>query len=47
MTEEQLQALRAAISVCRRCRDEPARGEGHRLPHEPRPVAVLSASARI
>lgn len=47
MTEERLQALRAAISICRRCRDEPARGEDHRLPHEPRPVAVLSASARI
>ncbi|PST21860.1 uracil-DNA glycosylase [Mesorhizobium plurifarium] len=47
MTEEDLEALRAAISACRRCRDQPARGEAYRLPHEPRPVAVLSASARI
>ncbi|MQW67656.1 uracil-DNA glycosylase family protein [Sinorhizobium medicae] len=47
VTEEHLQALREAISLCRRCRDDPARGMDHRLPHEPRPVAVLSSSARI
>ncbi|AYG59390.1 uracil-DNA glycosylase family protein [Rhizobium jaguaris] len=45
--EEELQALRKAIAVCRVCRDAPIRGEADRLPHEPRPVAVLSATARI
>ena len=45
--DDKLGGLRAAIAACRLCRDEPARGEDHRLPHEPRPVAVLSASARI
>ncbi|MCA1494543.1 uracil-DNA glycosylase family protein [Sinorhizobium alkalisoli] len=45
--EERLQELRAAIAACRICRDDPARGLAHRLPHEPRPVAVLSGSARV
>jgi len=45
--DERLWELRAAIAACRLCRDDPARGETHRLPHEPRPVAVLSATARI
>jgi uracil-DNA glycosylase len=45
--EDRLQELRAAIAACRVCRDDPVRGRDHRLPHEPRPVAVLSASARI
>jgi uracil-DNA glycosylase len=42
-----IDALRAAIAGCRICRDAPARGPDHRLPHEPRPVAVISQSARI
>ncbi|MBB4569750.1 uracil-DNA glycosylase family protein [Rhizobium leucaenae] len=45
--EEELQALGKAIAACRVCRDQPLRGETDRLPHEPRPVAVLSATARI
>ncbi len=45
--DPELAALSAAISACRLCRDRPARGPDHRLPHEPRPVAVLSATARI
>ncbi|QND50253.1 uracil-DNA glycosylase family protein [Rhizobium lusitanum] len=47
MTGDELQVLRDAIAACRICRDTPARGEAYRLPHEPRPVAVLSATARI
>ena len=39
--------LRSAIAVCRLCREVPARGPADRLPHEPRPVAVISRSARI
>lgn len=42
-----LEDLRAAIAACRICRDAPARGPDDRLPHEPRPVAVISATARI
>ncbi|WEX86889.1 uracil-DNA glycosylase family protein [Sinorhizobium garamanticum] len=42
-----LEELRASITACRICRDSPARGEEHALPHEPRPVAVISDSARI
>ncbi len=45
--ERELQALRQAIAACRVCRDAPARGPEYRLPHEPRPVPVLSATARI
>lgn len=37
----------AEISACRICRDEPIGGDRFRLPHEPRPVAVLSTTARI
>ncbi|MBB3607646.1 uracil-DNA glycosylase family protein [Rhizobium sp. BK602] len=44
---QEMQALRNAIAGCRVCRDAPMRGEADRLPHEPRPVAVLSATARI
>jgi len=50
MTDAQadgLEDLRAAIAACRICRDAPARGPDDRLPHEPRPVAVISSSARI
>ena len=42
-----LQGLRQDIAACRICRDAPARGLEHRLPHEPRPVVVLSAKARV
>lgn len=43
----ELQALHSAIAACRLCRDAPAKGEADRLPHEPRPVATLSSTARI
>jgi uracil-DNA glycosylase len=36
-------SLRAAIPACRICRDAPVKP----LPHEPRPVVVLSTAARI
>ncbi|QQM29165.1 uracil-DNA glycosylase family protein [Martelella lutilitoris] len=39
--------LSRAIPACRICRDCPVGGAERRLPHEPRPVAVLSARARI
>nr|WP_210341808.1 uracil-DNA glycosylase family protein [Rhizobium setariae] len=39
--------LRQQIAACRICRDAPARGPAHSLPHEPRPVVVLSSKARI
>ncbi|TCR83915.1 uracil-DNA glycosylase family protein [Rhizobium sp. BK376] len=45
--EAELQALHREITACRVCRDQPARGLEYRLPHEPRPVPVLSAKARI
>lgn len=44
---DDLAELCAAIAACRICRDAPARGPDHRLPHEPRPVAVISPTARI
>jgi uracil-DNA glycosylase len=50
MSDEQsneLEDLRTAIAACRICRDQPARGAEHELPHEPRPVAVISTTARI
>lgn len=43
----EIAALGAAIAACRLCRDAPARGREDRLPHEPRPVAVVSDRARI
>lgn len=43
----EIEALAGAIAACRICRDAPAKGEGDRLPHEPRPVAVLSSTARV
>ncbi|MFD1326908.1 uracil-DNA glycosylase family protein [Mycoplana ramosa] len=43
----EIAALRASIAACRICRDQPLGGEQGRLPHEPRPVAVLSDTARI
>nr|CAD6414033.1 uracil-DNA glycosylase [Rhizobium sp. Q54] len=42
-----LEELRSAIASCRLCLDAPARGPVDRLPHEPRPVVVLSRKARI
>jgi uracil-DNA glycosylase len=42
-----LDVLRGAISACRICRDAPLRGGANRLPHEPRPVVVLSSKARV
>jgi uracil-DNA glycosylase len=39
-----LETLAREIAACRRCRDRP---DGARLRHEPRPVCVLSATARI
>ncbi|MEJ1158221.1 uracil-DNA glycosylase family protein [Prosthecomicrobium sp. N25] len=41
---EDLAALARDIAACRICRDRPA---GAPLPHEPRPVAHLSATARV
>jgi uracil-DNA glycosylase len=45
--KDDLADLRAAIAACRICRDAPARGPDHRLPHAPRPFAVISPTARI
>ncbi len=44
---DDIASLSAEIAACRLCRDAPVRGAEDRLPHEPRPVAVLSATARI
>lgn len=45
--DEALDPLRRAIAACRICRDRPAGGPQNRLPHEPRPVAIISSRARI
>ena len=45
--ERALDRLRQEIAACRICRDAPFGGPGARLPHEPRPVAVISSKARI
>ena len=42
-----LDALRVAIATCRICRDGPFDAARGPLPHEPRPVAVVSTKARI
>lgn len=47
MAKDQLEQLRKEIALCRICRDTPQGGTAERLPHEPRPVAVLSGTARI
>jgi uracil-DNA glycosylase len=47
MAPDSLEALRHEIAACRICRDTPLRGIEHRLPHEPRPVAVISTKARV
>lgn len=39
--------LSREIAACRICRDCPTGGPPRRLPHEPRPVAILSKSARV
>ncbi|MDX3925347.1 MAG: uracil-DNA glycosylase family protein [Shinella sp.] len=44
---DRIAALRRAIASCRLCRDAPAGGAEKRLPHEPRPVAVISRQARV
>lgn len=44
---DRLELLRRSIAICRLCRDVPAGGVEHRLPHEPRPVVVLSSKAKI
>jgi len=46
-SEDRLDGLRAEIAACRICRDAPLRGIEDRLPHEPRPVAVLSSRPRV
>lgn len=46
-TADTLDDLRRAIAACRLCRDAPWDGAGNRLPHEPRPVAVISDAAKI
>ncbi|NTF32005.1 uracil-DNA glycosylase family protein [Rhizobium skierniewicense] len=45
--EQAIEALRRDIARCRICRDAPLKGMDDRLPHEPRPVAVISSRARI
>lgn len=45
--ETNINELSNAIADCRICRDTPAKGEEDRLPHEPRPVAVVSQTARV
>ncbi|MDM9628321.1 uracil-DNA glycosylase family protein [Rhizobium sp. S152] len=45
--EQALEALRLEIARCRICRDAPLRGPGDRLPHEPRPVVVISPKAKV
>ncbi|MDO1584648.1 uracil-DNA glycosylase family protein [Rhizobium oryzicola] len=42
-----LEELAEAIHACRLCRDAPLGGPESRLPHEPRPVVVMSKRARI
>jgi len=42
-----LDSLRQEIGACRICRDTPLGDANARLPHEPRPVAVMSSKARI
>lgn len=47
VTPGRLDLLGRSIATCRLCRDVPVRGIKDRLPHEPRPVVVLSSTARI
>lgn len=43
---DRIAALSASIAACRICRDHPAK-QDNPLPHEPRPVATLSSTARL
>ncbi|WP_306117971.1 MULTISPECIES: uracil-DNA glycosylase family protein [unclassified Roseitalea] len=45
MSEDRLEALGRSIAACRICRDAPQGRTA--LPHEPNPVCVVSATARI
>lgn len=45
--EQVLEALRVEIARCRICRDAPLKGPEDRLPHEPRPVVVISSKAKV
>ena len=45
MTAGPVKALSERIAACRVCRDAPFKGDA--LPHEPRPVVRLSATARV
>lgn len=47
LRDDGLDGLRGEIARCRVCRDAPMRGTADRLPHEPRPVVVMSRTARI
>nr|WP_316654470.1 uracil-DNA glycosylase family protein [uncultured Gellertiella sp.] len=47
MSPDSLDPLRAGIAACRLCRDCPQGGPERRLPHEPRPVAVISSRAPV
>ncbi len=47
VADDDIEGLRHAIAACRVCRDMPAGGLDRRLPHEPRPVAVISTKARV
>jgi uracil-DNA glycosylase len=42
-----IDALSSVIARCRICRDSPAGGPERRMPHEPRPVTWLSATAKV
>lgn len=44
---DDIEGLRHAIAACRVCRDRPWGGAERRMPHEPRPVAVISDKARV
>lgn len=45
--DEDLMALLSEISACTLCRDTPLGGPAKALPHDPRPVCVASATARV
>ncbi|MET3599308.1 uracil-DNA glycosylase family protein [Martelella mangrovi] len=47
MSVGEQQTLADEIAACRICRDCPAGGAERRLPHQPRPVAILSSTARV
>lgn len=47
LRNDRLDGLRGEIARCRLCRDAPLKGMADRLPHEPRPVVVISRKAKI